>query len=76
MLKDRNAWAVERHNVLNNLYVLSEIERAGIQAIPFEGKSVVLKDQVTDFFEVTEHTVENHLEQNADAFPRNGCEVL
>ena len=54
-----------------------EIERAaGVQGIPFEGKTVVLKEQVAAFFEVTLRTVENYLEQNADELARNGYEVL
>ncbi|QDD66356.1 DNA-binding protein [Herbaspirillum seropedicae] len=77
MPKDLTTSAVDRQNVLNNPYALSEIERAaGIQGIPFEGKSVVLKEQVAAFFEVTVRTVENYLEQNADELSRNGYEVL
>lgn len=77
MPKDLTTSAVDRQNVLNNPYALAEIERAaGIQGIPFEGKTVVLKEQVAAFFEVTVRTVENYLEQNADELARNGYEVL
>jgi hypothetical protein len=77
MSKDLTTSAVDRQNVLNNPYALAEIERAaGIQGIPFEGKTVVLKEQVAAFFEVTLRTVENYLEQNADELSRNGYEVL
>lgn len=77
MSKDLATSAVDRQNVLNNPDALSEIKRAAaIQAIPFEGKGVVLKEQVAALFEVTVRTVENHLEQNADALRRNGDEVL
>ena len=54
---------------------MAEIEKAaGIRGMPFEGKSVVLKEQVAAFFEVTLRTVENHLDQNAEELARN--EVL
>lgn len=77
MPKDLTTSAVDRQNVLNNPYALAEIERAaGIQGIPFEGKTVVLKEQVAAFFEVTIRTVENYLEHNADELSRNGYEVL
>lgn len=77
MNKDLTNSAVDRQNVLNNPYALAEIERAaGIQGIPFEGGTVVLKEQVAAFFEVTLRTVENYLEQNAAELARNGYEVL
>jgi hypothetical protein len=68
---------VDRQNILNNPYALVEIEKAaGIRGIPFEGKTVVLKEQVASFFEVTLRTVENYLEQNAEELARNGYEVV
>jgi len=77
MKKDLTTSAVDRQNVLNNPYALSEIERAvGIQGIPFEGKTVVLKEQIAAFFEVTLRTVENYQERHADELSRNGYEVL
>lgn len=77
MAKDLTNSAVDRQNILNNPYALAEIEKAaGLQGIPFEGKTVVLKEQVAGFFEVTVRTIENHLEQNAEELARNGYEVL
>ena len=77
MSKDLTNSAVDRQNILNNPYALAEIETAaGIRGIPFEGKTVVLKEQVAAFFEVTLRTVENYLEQNAEELSRNGYEVL
>ena len=77
MSKDLTNSAVDRQNILNNPYALAEIERAaGIRGIPFEGKTVVLKEQVALFFEVTLRTVENYLEHNAEELARNGYEVL
>lgn len=77
MSKDLTNSAVDRQNILNNPYALAEIEKAaGIRGIPFEGKTVVLKEQVAAFFEVTIRTVENYLEKNAEELARNGYEVL
>jgi hypothetical protein len=77
MSKDLTNSSIDRQNILNNPYALEEIEKAaGIRGIPFEGKTVVLKDQVAAFFEVTVRTVENYLEQNAEELAQNGYEVL
>lgn len=75
--KDLTTSAVDRQNILNNPYALQEVERAaGVQGIPFEGKTVVLKEQVASFFEVTVRTVDNYIERHADELQRNGYEVL
>ena len=77
MAKDLTNSAIDRQNILNNPYALAEIEKAaGIRGIPFEGKTVVLKEQVATFFEVTLRTVENYLEQNTEELSKNGYEVL
>jgi len=77
MAKDLTSSPVDRQNILNNPYALAEIEKAaGLQGIPFEGKTVVFKEQVAAFFEVTTRTIENYLEQHADELIRNGYEVL
>lgn len=77
MSKDLTNSAIDRQNILNNPNALVEIEKvAGIRGIPFEGKTVVLKEQVARFFEVTLCTVENYLEQNAEEVARNGYEVV
>lgn len=77
MGKDLTSSTIDRQNILNNPYALAEIEKAAsIQGIPFEGKTVLLKEQVSDFFEVTVRTIENYLEQNATELAKNGYEVL
>nr|VFJ88541.1 MAG: hypothetical protein BECKH772A_GA0070896_1000911 [Candidatus Kentron sp. H]VFJ90535.1 MAG: hypothetical protein BECKH772B_GA0070898_1001011 [Candidatus Kentron sp. H]VFJ96695.1 MAG: hypothetical protein BECKH772C_GA0070978_1000811 [Candidatus Kentron sp. H] len=77
MSKDLTNSAVERQNILNNPYALTEIEKAaGVRGIPFEGKTVLLKEQVATFFEVTLRTVEKYLEQNFEELVRNGYEVI
>ena len=77
MTKDLTNSNIERQNILNNQYALTEIEKAThIQGIPFEGKTVVLKEQVSDFFEVTPRTIELYIEKNGDELRLNGFEVL
>ena len=77
MSKDLTTSEIDRQNILNNPYALTEIEKAtGIQGIPFEGRTVVLKEQVAAFFEVTARTVENYLESHGEELARNGYEVL
>ncbi len=68
---------VDRQNILNNPYALREIEKASkLQGIPFEGKSVVTKEQVAEFFEVTERTINSYLEKYGEELRQNGYEVL
>jgi hypothetical protein len=77
MPKDLTTSEIDRQNILNNPYALAEIEKAaGIQGIPFEGRTVLLKEQVASFFEVTVRTVENYLENHTQELARNGYAVL
>lgn len=77
MSKDLTTSAIHRQNILNNPYALQEIENAThITGIPFEGKTVVLKEQVASFFEVTVRTVENYLASHEGELARNGYEVI
>jgi hypothetical protein len=77
MSQDLTNSSTQRQNILNNPFALQEIEKAThIQGIPFEGRSVVLKEQVAAFFEVTPRTVDNYLEKFGDELRRNGYEVL
>jgi hypothetical protein len=77
MSKDLTTSEIDRQNILNNPYALAEIEKAaGIQGIPFEGRTVVLKEQVASFFEVTPRTVDNYLEKFGPELARNGYVVL
>jgi hypothetical protein len=77
MAKDLTTSSIDRQNILNNPYALAEIEKAaGIRGIPFEGKTVVLKEQVAEFFDVTPRTVENYVERHAEELARNGYELI
>lgn len=75
--KDLTVSQIDRQNILNNPYALQEIEKATrIKGIPFEGKTVVLKNQVASFFEVTPRTIDNYIEKFSDELRLNGYEVL
>jgi hypothetical protein len=75
--KDLTVSQVDRQNILNNPYALQEIEKAShIRGVPFEGKTVVLKEQVAAFFEVTSRTVDNYLEKYSEELNQNGYEVI
>ncbi len=75
--KDLTVSHIDRQNILNNPFALQEIERATrIKGIPFEGKTVVLKEHVAQFFEITLRTVENYLAEYADELARNGYEII
>jgi hypothetical protein len=75
--KDLTVSQVDRQNILNNPYALQEIGRATrITGIPFEGKTVVLKEQVSASFEVTVRTIENYLGQHGEELAQNGYEIL
>jgi transcriptional antiterminator len=77
MSKDLTNSAIDRQNILNNPYALAEIEKAaGIQGIPFEGKTVVLKEQIAAFFEVTPRTIDNYIEKCGEELRQNGYEDL
>lgn len=77
MSKDLTTSEIDRQNILNNPYALQEIEKAaGIQGISFEGKTVVLKEQVAAFFEVAPRTIDNYIEKNGDELRKNGYEVI
>lgn len=68
---------IDRQNILNNSFALSEIEKAtGINGIPFEDKIVLLKEQVASFLEITPRTVENYLQKYKKELDSNGYVVL
>ncbi len=75
--RDLTTSAIDRQNILNNELAISEIETAiGITGIPFEGGTVVLKEQVASFLGVTLRTVENYLERHEQELAQNGYEVI
>lgn len=77
MPKDLTDSPVDRQNILNNPFAVTEIQKATqIRGVLFEGASRVLKEQLAGFFEVDSRTIERCLEQNADELSQNGYEVI
>lgn len=75
--KDLTASQVDRQNILNNPYAIAELEKAsGMQGIPFDGKTVLLKEQVAAFFEVNIRTIENYLSKYEQELSQNGYEIV
>lgn len=75
--KDLTASQVDRQNILNNPYVLTELEQASkVQGIEFEGSVFLTKEQMALFFEVTPRTIENYLEKFGEELRQNGYEVI
>ncbi|PPD43531.1 MAG: DNA-binding protein [Methylobacter sp.] len=75
--KDLTASQIDRQNILNNPYAIQAIEQeTGMQGIQFAGSTVLLKEQVAAFFEVTPRTIENYLERFGDELRQNGYMVL
>lgn len=77
MADDLTTSTFRRQNILNNPYALAEIEKATrISGITFEGKTVLLKEQVSCFFEVTTRTIDNYIEKYGEELRQNGYEIL
>lgn len=75
--KDLTVSQVDRQNILNNPYAVKEIEKAlGLNGVKFEGKFIVFKDQVADFFGVTPRTIDNYITNNEEELTLNGYEVI
>lgn len=77
MANDLTTSAVERQNILNNPYAVTEIQKSvGLRGIEYRGKTVLLKEQIARFFEVTPRTIDNYLAANESELRSNGYEVL
>ena len=75
--RDLTVSAVDRQNILNNPYAVAEIEKAaGITGIVFEGKPVLPKDLVAEFFGVTPRTIDTYIEKFGGELRQNGYEVV
>ncbi len=75
--RDLTISLIDRQNILNNPFALKEIENATqLEGIEFEGKKVLIKEQVAKFFEVDTRTIENYLSKNFKEITKNGYEVI
>ncbi len=73
MAKDLTVSAIDRQNVLNNPYALQRIQEGlGVRLLEFEGRLVMTKQMVADFYEVDERTIERFLAANQEELEHNG----
>ena len=74
MAKDLTTSAIDRQNVLNNNVALPRIQEAlDVKLLEFDGRYVLTKQMVADYYEVDIRTVENCLSANEDELRHNGC---
>jgi len=77
MNKDLTKSDIDRQNVLNNPYAVEEIRKAtNLRGIEFQGKLTLVKEQVAEFFEVEQRTIDNYLSKYESELKQNGYEVL
>ena len=77
MPKELTNSTIERQNVLNNPFAVTEIQKAiHIRGVVFEGAVRLVKEQIAVFFEVDVRTIERYLEKYGDELGLNGYEVL
>ena len=73
MAKDLTTSAIERQNILNNTVALPRIQNElGVKALEFEGRYVLTKQMVADYYGVDIRTIENCLSDNEDELKHNG----
>lgn len=68
---------VDRQNILNNPFAIEELQKGiGITGITYKGKTILLKEQVATFFEISVRTVENYLAKFELELKGNGYVIL
>ena len=73
MAKDLTTSAIERQNVLNNNVALPRIQEAlDVKLLEFEGRYVLTKQMVADYYGVDERTIERLLISNEEELKHNG----
>ena len=73
MAKDLTTSQIERQNVLNNTVALPRIqEELSVKALEFEGRYVLTKQMVADYYGVDERTIERLLASNEEELKHNG----
>jgi hypothetical protein len=77
MDKDLTRSDIDRQNILNNPYAVAEIKKAtNLRGIEFRGKLTLLKEQVAEFFEVEQRTIDNYLSKYESELKQNGYEIV
>ena len=73
MAKNLTTSQIDRQNILNNGVALPRIQEAlEIRPLEFEGRYVLTKQMVADYYEVDERTIERFLEANKEELEHNG----
>ena len=73
MAKDLTTSPISRQNVLNNPIALPRIQEAlEIKPLEFEGRYVLTKQMVADYYGVDERTIERILKANEEELKNNG----
>ncbi|NQT65581.1 MAG: DNA-binding protein [FCB group bacterium] len=77
MSKNLTNSPLERQNIMNNQYALSEIEKAiGIKGVLFEESYRFTKKQIANFYKVDIRTIERYLDKYSKEIAENGYDVL
>ena len=72
-MKDLTNSTIDRQNILNNRYALSQIqEYIGLPGMLFENEYRFTKEMVARFFEIDDRTIQRYLEQFEDELKHNG----
>ena len=75
--KDLTASTVQRQNILNNRYAISEIEQDfNFGGITYKGETVFNKKQVANILQVDERTIERYISNHLEELSKNGYKVL
>ena len=73
MAKDLTTLAIERQNVLNNTVALPRIQEAlDVKLLEFEGRYVLTKQMVADYYGVDYRTISRYIENHQDELEHNG----
>ena len=73
MTKDLTTSAISRQNILNNPVALSRIQEAlEIKPLEFEGRYVLTKQMVADFYGVDIRTISRYIENHQEELEHNG----
>jgi len=77
MTKDLTSSPIDRQNVLNNRYVLEQIDaHLALGGLDFDGDTLFTKQQLMDLFEVSERTIERYIKNFSEELKNNGYQVL
>lgn len=77
MNKDLTSSPVARQNVLNNSYVLGQLEiHLALGGLKFEGETIFTKSQAAEQLGVDERTIDRYLSSYAQELESNGYRVV